>query len=525
MKKARQDFGAPGERLPRQRISRLAFLLASLLIAVTAASLLFVGYIASKASVQQSIAHEERLFRNTLADHQRSIVRGLVKIAVSDQSVAMLVRSFDPVYARKSFKTLWSDFSQSKVMVISADSRVLAESFEDYTHIVSRPLTETPQLQVIVENVRRQFLQNRVRIPGGYGHRSLKSLDLGDYAAMGFVTIDGQPAIYGAMPVIPDDHAMPLSDGMPTVLLSATYINDAQIRQLNDRLNFSSLSFVSGADVPASGPVYPVTDTGGEVVGAFVWDWQELDNSIWPTVIPVVAVLSIVLAALALGIAWRIGQLTVSLQASEQQNRYLALHDSLSGLGNRLQFNREIEAAVERLKERPAAVIHCDLDKFKEVNDSLGHAAGDEVLKVTARRLQKVIGDLGVVCRIGGDEFMVVYHGPVTKTYMKVLCKTLLDIVMQPIPLGNARSASIGLSIGVVTAPKDGTSVETLIAASDTALYHAKRAGRGRFAFYSDIKAKETAAAPDKRLEAGTGNGHETTPSGARPAGRRSAAG
>lgn len=525
MKKARKEFGGLQEGLPRQRISRLAFLLAGLLIAVTAASLLFVGYVASKASARQAIAHEKRLFGNTLADHQRSIIRGLVKVAVSDQSVTSLVRSFDPVYARKSFKTLWSDFSQSKVMVISGDSKILAESFEGYTHIVNRPLSETPQLQTAIETVRELYLKNRVRVPGGYGHRSLKGLDQSAYAAMGFVMIDGQPAVYGAMPIMPDEFGTTLPDGMPTVLLSASYINDAQLRQLNERLNFSSFSFVSGTAIPKDGPVYPVTGSNGNVVGAFTWHWQALDTSIWPTVIPVVALLSIALAALAFGIAWRIGQLTVSLQASEQQNRYLALHDSLSGLANRLQFNREMEAATANLAVRPVAVIHCDLDKFKEVNDSLGHSAGDEVLKVTAHRLQRVIADLGLVCRVGGDEFMVIYYGPVTKTYLEILCKALLDIVMQPIPLGNARSASIGLSIGVVTAPMDGTSTEALITASDTALYHAKRAGRGRFAFYSDIGGKDAAPDPDSPSDAGTGSPEAANPSREILAGRKSAAG
>ncbi|TYC63404.1 diguanylate cyclase [Rhodobacterales bacterium] len=487
MTKPSTENGGRQGRLPRQRISRLAFLLAGLLIAVTSVSLLFVGYVASRASNRQAISHEERLFRNTLADQKRSIVRGLMSVAVSDDSVAGLVQKFDPVYARKSFKSLWSEFSFSKVVVISADSQILAESFEGYTHIFERSVDETPELRHIVEKARKLFVSNRVRIPGGFGHRSLNGVDPSEFAVMGFARIDGQPAIYGAMPVIPDEYRTALPDGPPTILVSATYLNSAQLKQLNARLNFNSFSFTEGDAKPTDGPYHPVVDSRGRLIGAFTWDWQPFDTTIWPTVIPVVVLLSTALAALAFGIAWRIGQLTRSLQASEEQNRYLALHDSLSGLANRLSFNRELETAISGIREKPIAILHCDLDKFKNVNDSHGHAAGDEVIRTISARLRRIVGELGLVCRVGGDEFMVIYRGPVSKTYLRVLCDAVLDMGRQHVPIEPGLSVSVGISIGVAIAPRDGRTAEALVAASDAALYHAKRNGRGDLAFYGDL--------------------------------------
>ena len=142
MTEFRRRYSDQAVKVPRQQISRLAFLLAGLLIAVTSASLLFVGFVASHASRQQAVANEERLFQSAVADHLRALVREQMTIAASDDSVQKLVRSFDPGYARQSFDALWSTYRHSKVMLIAGNGDVMAESFQDYTHIITRPITE-----------------------------------------------------------------------------------------------------------------------------------------------------------------------------------------------------------------------------------------------------------------------------------------------------------------------------------------------------------------------------------------------
>ncbi|WP_460087035.1 diguanylate cyclase [Roseibium sp. LAB1] len=486
MTEFRRRYSDQTAKIPRQQISRLAFLLAGLLIAVTSVSLLFVGFVASQASRQQAIANEERLFRGTLADHLRTIVREQIGIASSDESVLKLVRNFDPDYVRNSFDTLWSTYRHSKVMLISGDGNVLAESFADYTHIIRRPISETPELEVIHEKLKGLYLQNRVRVPGGFGHRSLQGVDPGEYAIMGFVHIDGKPAIFGAMPIIPDDYETTLPDGPPTVLLSAHYVDAFLLGQLNAQLNFSNFGFEAATGAPGKGPHHRVTDQNGDPVGTFRWDSQTVGESIWPTIVPVIVVLSIALGTLAFGIAWRIGQLTTSLQASEHQNRYLALHDTLTGLANRLQFNRVLESSVKTMRDKPFAVIHCDLDKFKAVNDTFGHAAGDIVIKTMAERLTKAIGKPGLVCRIGGDEFMVIYRGSVARETLSDLCRALVAAGELPVPISSGEIAQIGLSVGVAIAPHDGSTSEMLVTRSDAALYQAKKLGRGQYSYYAD---------------------------------------
>ncbi|MCX2723230.1 diguanylate cyclase domain-containing protein [Roseibium salinum] len=473
------------EKRPRQHISRLAFLLAGMLIALTAASLTFVGFVASRASTEQAIANEQRLFSNTLTDRVRALVREQLIVTYSDESVKNLVRDFDADYARKTFDTLWTNYRYSKVMLISGSGNILAESFENYTHIVKRPISETPGLEAVFQDLKKTYEKNRVRVPGGFGHRSLRGLDPGEYASMGFVRIDGRPALFGAMPVIPDEYQTTLPDGPPTVLLTAQYIDGPLLNQLNAQLKFASFTFVPD-DVPAeTGSLHPVTNQNGEPLGAFKWDSRSVERSIWPTIIPVIVVLSIALALLAIGIAWRIGQLTSSLQASEQQNRYLALHDTLTGLANRLQFNQVLEKSVKALPEKPFAVLHCDLDQFKAVNDTFGHAAGDLVIRTMGARLTKIIGDHGLVCRVGGDEFMAIYYGP--RSGLRDLSKALVENGRIPIEIEDEGTAHVGLSVGICIAPDDGTTADVLVARSDAALYQSKNQGRDRCSFFSDF--------------------------------------
>lgn len=491
MTEFRRRYSDQAVKVPRQQISRLAFLLAGLLIAVCSISLLFVGFVASHASRQQAIANEERLFRSAVADHLRAIVREQITITSSDESVRKLVQSFDPAYARQSFDTLWSTYRHSKVMLISGEGEILAESFEDYTHIITRPVAEMPELAQIHENLKDLYRRNRVRVPGGFGHRSLQGIDQSEYSVMGFVTIDGKPALFGAMPIIPDEYETTLPDGPPTVLLSAHYIDEFLLGQLNGQLNFANFSFTSSTLAQEGGPHHAVSNQSGDPIGTFTWDSQTVGESIWPTIVPVIVLLSVALGALAFGIAWRIGQLTSSLQASEHQNRYLALHDTLSGLANRLQFNRVLESSVKTLPDKHFAVIHCDLDKFKAVNDTFGHAAGDTVITTMAERLTKVIGKPGLVCRIGGDEFMVIYRGPTDRANLEALSKALVAAGSKPIALAEGDIANIGLSVGIAIAPQDGSTSELLVNRSDAALYHSKKMGRNRFTCYGDIAGSE----------------------------------
>lgn len=478
------------DRIPaysKQQISRLAFVLAALLIAVTAMSLVFVGYVASQASTDQAIKNERDLFKSALSHQIKRFVSQQLSVSRRDESVRFIVQKFDYDYARDTLSELWSEHGIQRSFLIADNGKVLAESFGDYTHLTNQKLPPDEKLLPLINHARDIYYRNRTRVPGGFNYRSIQSLPESDRAAVSFAMIDKKPAIVAATPITPVQTDIFLTSGGPFILVSAYFLDQGFISTLNEQLNFKDLHFERYLESATGTVRHMVSSHDGDVIGGFVWNSKQQVGSIWRTIIPVIAVLSLALAVLAFGIAWKIGKLTASLQASEQQNRYLALHDTLSGLGNRLQFNRALATAIQTIHEKPFAVLHCDLDKFKAVNDTFGHAAGDEVIKAVAQRMQTVIGRHGLVTRMGGDEFVILLREKLDRPSLRELSDDMLTRINEPIPLPDGSDADIGVSIGIALAPEHGTEAEELLSAADAALYKSKELGRSRMCFADDL--------------------------------------
>jgi diguanylate cyclase (GGDEF)-like protein/PAS domain S-box-containing protein len=172
---------------------------------------------------------------------------------------------------------------------------------------------------------------------------------------------------------------------------------------------------------------------------------------------------------------------------SQEQAARLAHYDSLTGLANRFQMSQALDKILTapHEKNRLCAVLMLDLDRFKQVNDTMGHPAGDALLQQVAQRLERAIGQDGQVGRLGGDEFQVIVPGRIARAQLGHLATGIIHTLSQPYAIEGQRVV-IGVSIGIAVAPDDGTSSEQLIRNVDLALYAAKDQGRGRFHFFAD---------------------------------------
>ena len=178
--------------------------------------------------------------------------------------------------------------------------------------------------------------------------------------------------------------------------------------------------------------------------------------------------------------------ITNTRQSQKDASR-MAQFDSLTGLANRHRMNKRLNATLTAYQsaKRCCALLMIDLDRFKQVNDTLGHPAGDELLKQVGQRLQRVVTDKNSeIGRLGGDEFQIILPDIDDRGRLGEIAKTVIAMLSQPYQIEGSRCV-IGASIGIAIAPYDGITSEELIRSADLALYASKGGGRGQFRFYS----------------------------------------
>jgi diguanylate cyclase (GGDEF)-like protein len=176
----------------------------------------------------------------------------------------------------------------------------------------------------------------------------------------------------------------------------------------------------------------------------------------------------------------------------EQQINYMATHDALTGLPNRLMFSQLLNHAIRSAQrhKRQLAVFFIDLDRFKTINDSLGHEAGDRLLKEIARRFKRLLRADDVVGRLGGDEFIILTEEVDELSQIANVAHKILTTTIQPMSL-QGEECRITTSIGISIYPKDGDDEQTLIKNADIAMYFAKEEGKNNYQFYSkDIQSQ-----------------------------------
>ncbi len=174
---------------------------------------------------------------------------------------------------------------------------------------------------------------------------------------------------------------------------------------------------------------------------------------------------------------------TQQLEASNQQLFELAYTDPLTKLANRSRFMSELEAYTQIGQSEPFALLFIDLDKFKAINDNLGHEAGDILLIETARRLTDAMDHRDVIARLGGDEFVIMHFGYRNNFELKMRCERLRQQFLLPFVL-SGRHVYVSVSVGAAEYPKDGRVSDQLVKNADEAMYHAKSKGRNRVGYY-----------------------------------------
>ncbi len=293
------------------------------------------------------------------------------------------------------------------------------------------------------------------------------------------VVIDNRPALVGVVPVVSDTGRISQRPGTEYVHVAVRFLDGGFLTTVIRNSLASSARFSWTGKVGENEGSFALRTSGGTPVGWVAWTTDRPGHALIAQTAPFLIAAAAILTLLVLVMARRLHRTSTELEASEAQAQHLAFHDPLTGLPNRALFANRLEHALARVRrgEEQIALLYLDLDRFKYVNDTYGHPAGDELIREVASRLKAILRTTDTVARLGGDEFAIIQSDCGGEDTVETVCDRIQAALAEPFEI-LGHEAFVGCSIGVALAPEAGTDASELVRKADIALYRAKADGR-----------------------------------------------
>ncbi|EJC83186.1 diguanylate cyclase (GGDEF) domain-containing protein [Rhizobium leguminosarum bv. trifolii WSM2297] len=307
-------------------------------------------------------------------------------------------------------------------------------------------------------------------------------------ALANLMRLEGRPTIVGVVAI--NDSGQGRRQPMRQFLIVVRFIDGAALDELSRQQGLNGARFARTADADENEVAFQIDATAnGEPIGFIVWRPDLPGSRVIGRLMPALSIAALVIAVLFSVLLVRLRSSLGELKKSELHARQLALHDVLTDLPNRALFAMRFDEclAETRNSAERSAVALLDLDRFKAVNDTFGHAAGDELIRMAAERIRSILRPGDTLARLGGDEFALLLRD--IKAHDQVLpaiCEAIVAELGKPFPLLRGEAvARVGGSIGVTVVPDAGRNADDIMRYADVALYEAKMGGRGQWRLYS----------------------------------------
>lgn len=432
---------------------------------------------------QISIDQEKQLFTRALETRGERLVREVESIATSPAAIANIRNDFDTAWIDNRLgSTLLGIFGHGYVFIFDgADRPVYAQSLD-------RELTPAwlggvkPELASILDYMRGRepALRDVVRLnPSSLTEGGAKS------ALVVVSRFLGQPALITATAVGPVPEIPPSLDVEAPILMSVKFVQADMLAEIAEQLHLSRLREIGDAPAPESDFIYSLSRPDGRLITRFAWTPKQPGAEIVDNVVPFIAVALAGFALLAAFVLVYMRRTAVAIAAGESRLRHLAMHDPLCGLPNRIFFSERLESVIGEVRagSSPAAVLYIDLDHFKDVNDTLGHPIGDELIRNVTLRLSNTVRGEDLVARLGGDEFAIISSVGNEPDKIMALGQRVINALCAPYSI-TGQNINIGASIGIAIIDKDCGGAADIMRYADMALYRAKNEGRNRACIY-----------------------------------------
>lgn len=457
------------------------------IVAVAIVCIVVAVLTSAQRADEVALEHEKRLFTKSLANHGDRILRELESVAATEQAVRSIRRAYDHDWIQTRIG-LWlrSFFDHDFVFVANSRGQLTYALLGRDSVNPGWFNSIIPELSPTINYVRGPTGE---RSNGGMRIRSERpdGAQRFDRGAL-IQTMLGRPAIVAAVLVVDPDAAEPAAERQAApVVVSVKFIDEDVLAEIASRLQLHSLRQVGANEtLPFDDFAFVMVDDAGGPIARFAWTPKRPGAEIVRSVIPFIAVALAGFAVLAGLIFGYMRRTAETIAAGEDRLRYLALHDPLCGLPNRNFFGDRLERTIAEVRSGggAAAVLYIDLDHFKEVNDTLGHPVGDELIQNVTLRLSHTLRAEDIVARLGGDEFAVITPVTGDNKTLQAMADRIIMALCAPYCI-NERNIVIGASIGiaVIDGRFKGEATDVLRYA-DMALYRAKNEGRSRACIY-----------------------------------------
>ncbi|ESX76575.1 MULTISPECIES: EAL domain-containing protein [unclassified Mesorhizobium] len=429
------------------------------------------GLYATMQADRVSLEREKVFLANGLQDQIAAVKREQESVAVWDDSV-INAKAGNQTWMAENFSVwMYSYYGHNRVYVLDNANRPVHAMREG--KVVSPAVfgEDEPALRPTIARL-RQMMSKDASQAGA------------KFVADDLVSLGGQPAILSVMPLVPSSDRVTQASGSEYLHVSIEFINDAVIGKIAQKYLLAGAHLLPMAQ-PLGSAAIPLIDKQGVILGYIAWDQERPGLTLVGKASPALALAALVAASVLAFLLRRLRRASSALQTSQAQAQYLAFHDTLTGLPNRALFEDRLRRALLTSgNESKVALLYLDLDRFKHVNDTLGHPAGDELVRQTAARLQHTVRDVDTVARLGGDEFAVILIDVRDVRNAEDISERVLQKLQEPFKLMDDQ-VFISASIGIALSTGPDADADDLLRKADIALYEAKKNGRGRYQVFA----------------------------------------
>lgn len=458
-------------------------------VIVAVAIVCIVVAVLSSAQRADEVAgeHEERLFASALLASSQRVLREIESVAASDGAVQKLRVEFDRRWVQQRLGHWLTGFFGHDYVFVYTDADTL--SFAQFGRYDSgRDWFDTARndLAPLVAHLRQGDPANGSitdHTPG-----SAQSARNVERRAVIIQDFAGQPALVAGIAVGSGENSDAKWSGNAPIIISIKLIDANFLATLATQTGLRDLRSIAGASLSDADRSFVLRGPYNEPVAHFAWTARKPGAQIVDSVVPYIAVALAGFALLAAFVLRYMGRTAVAIEAGEVRMRHLAMHDPLSGLPNRMYFSDRLDRVIEDVKsgKTPAAVLYADLDHFKEVNDTLGHHVGDELIRNVTARVVKELREEDLVARLGGDEFAIITSVGRDPDAAIALAQRLITKICAPYSIDN-QTIVIGASIGIAMIDRHCGGGADVMRFADMALYRAKNEGRNRACIYDMV--------------------------------------